>query len=158
MLRRRLGITKPNGKIFIVIYFSVLYQLESFANIIFNYLFIVLWCRRYYLFHKFITFAIHNFLLVQTKFYFLPLLLLSLFPFSQKTPSEYPCMLLSNLALFTLFAAQRQYSLFISIPQYARPNFFATTAAVPLPRKGSKILSPGFDEASTSLAYNFSGF
>ena len=82
MLRRRLGITKPNGKIFIVIYFSVLYQLESFANIIFNYLLIVLWCRRYYIFHKFITFAIHNFLLVQTKFYFLPLLLLSLFPFS----------------------------------------------------------------------------
>ena len=67
-------------------------------------------------------------------------------------------MELSLSAIISRFAAQRQYSSLISTPIYCLPSFFATTGAVPLPMKGSKIRFPLWDDAKMNLAYSFSGF
>ena len=43
-----------------------------------------------------------------------------------------------------LSLAALKYFLSLSIPKYFLPNFLATTAVVPVPRKGSKMASPLF--------------
>src|SRR3989338_5601050 len=77
---------------------------------------------------------------------------------SQKTPSEYPCMLFSLPIVSKRFSARQQYCSSISMPTYLRPSFLATTEVVPEPRNGSKITSFGFELAKIALATNFSGF
>tara|TARA_Y100001970_G_C13604120_1_gene541637 strand:+ start:310 stop:495 length:186 start_codon:yes stop_codon:yes gene_type:complete len=55
------------------------------------------------------------------------------------------------LALLILSLAASKYFLFFSIPKYFLPNFFATTAVVPVPKNGSNIVSPLFVVAKIIL-------
>ena len=55
------------------------------------------------------------------------------------------------LAFFNLFLAASKYFLFFSIPQKILPSFFATTAVVPDPKKGSRIKSFLLEEANIIL-------
>jgi len=52
----------------------------------------------------------------------------------------------------------RKYFLSLSIPKYFLPNFFATTAVVPVPKKGSNIASPLLVVAKIILCKRASGF
>src|SRR3989338_11972 len=77
---------------------------------------------------------------------------------SQKTPSEYPCIVFSFPIVSRRFSARQQYCSSISIPTYLRPSFLATTDVVPEPKNGSKTTSFGLELAKITFATNFSGF
>ena len=63
-----------------------------------------------------------------------------------------------GFVLFIRSPAALKYSLSLSIPKYFLPNFLATTAVVPVPKKGSKIASPFFVVAKIIRCKSVSGF
>ena len=63
-----------------------------------------------------------------------------------------------TLAFLIRSLAALKYFLSLSIPKYFLPNFLATTAVVPVPKKGSKMASPLFVVAKIILCKRASGF